>query len=217
MFNCTITKLEAAPLTQLSTAQRRIHQAALRLFAEKGATQLNVSDLAQEAGVARGTIYNNVENMEQLFQQVACQLSKEMHQRVSNSFADVEDPAERLANGIRFFVRRTHEEPHWGAFLSRFALSDASLREMFYSQATADVLKGLSTGRYRFPQSHLVSVISLIASSTLGSMLLVLEGIRTWRDAGSETAELTLRALGLPEEEARRLATLELPPLPAQD
>jgi AcrR family transcriptional regulator len=204
-------------LTQLSPAQRRIHQAAIRLFAEKGATQLNVSDLAQEAGVARGTIYNNVENMEQLFQQVASQLSKEMHQRVSQSFADMEDPAERLANGIRFFVRRTHEEPHWGAFLNRFALSNASLREMFYSQATADVLKGLATGRYRFPQSHLVSVISLIASATLGAMFLVLEGVKTWRDAGSETAELVLRALGVHEDEARQLASTELPPLPALD
>lgn len=204
-------------MTKLNPAQRRIHQAAIRLFAEKGATLVNVSELAQEAGVARGTIYNNVENMEQLFQQVASQLSKEMHQRVSSSFAGQEDPAERLANGIRFFVRRTHEEPHWGAFLNRFALSDASLREMFYSQATADVLKGLSIGRYRFPQSYLASVISLIASSTLGSMLLVLEGIKTWRDAGSETAELVLRALGVLEDEARRLATTELPPLPALD
>lgn len=217
MSNCSIPIPEAIPLTQLSPAQRRIHKAAVRLFAEKGATQLNVSDLAQEAGVARGTIYNNVDTMEQLFEQVAGQLSMEMHQRVSRSFADLEDPAERLANGIRFFVRRTHEEPHWGAFLNRFALSDAALREMFYSQATADVLKGLGTGRYRFPQSHLPSVLSLIASATLGSMLLVLEGIKTWREAGSETAELVLRALGIPDEEARQLATTELPPLPALD
>ncbi|MGP0173159.1 TetR/AcrR family transcriptional regulator [Pseudomonas sp. NCHU5208] len=191
--------------------------AAIRLFAEKGAAQLHVSDLAQEAGVARGTIYNNVDNMDQLFQQVASQLSKEMHQRVNNSFVGLEDPAARLANGIRLFIRRAHEEPHWGAFLNRFAMSDASLREMVYSQATADVLKGLSTGRYRFAQSHLASAMSLIASSTLGAMLLVLEGIRTWRDAGSETAELVLRALGIAEDEARRLASVELPPLPALD
>ncbi|WAJ39702.1 helix-turn-helix domain containing protein [Pseudomonas sp. GOM7] len=204
-------------MTELSPAQRRIHMAAIRLFAEKGAAQLNVSDLAQEAGVARGTIYNNVENIDQLFQQVASQLSKEMHQRVNDSFAGLEDPAARLATGIRLFIRRAHEEPHWGAFLSRFALSDASLREMVYSQATADVLKGLSTGRYRFPQSHLASAISLIASATLGAMLLVREGIKTWRDAGSETAELVLCALGITVDEARRLASADLPPLPALD
>ncbi|MGI0549940.1 TetR/AcrR family transcriptional regulator [Pseudomonas aeruginosa] len=201
----------------LNPVQRRIHQAALRLFAEKGVSQVNISDLAQEAGVARGTIYNNVENIEQLFRQVASQLSKEMHLRVSKSFADLQDPAERLANGIRFFIRRTHEEPQWGAFLNRFAMSDAALREMFYSQATTDLLSGLQGGRYRFRQEQLVAVISLVASATLGAMFLVIEGLKTWREAGSDTAELVLRSLGIDEAEARRLATTDLPPLPSLD
>ncbi|MDH0291900.1 TetR/AcrR family transcriptional regulator [Pseudomonas sp. GD04087] len=204
-------------MEDLNPVQRRIHQAALRLFAEKGISQVNISDLAQEAGVARGTVYNNVENIEQLFRQVASQLSKEMHQRVSRSFAELQDPAERLANGIRFFIRRTHEEPQWGAFLNRFAMSDSALREMFYSQATTDLLSGLQGGRYRFRQEQLVTVISLLASATLGAMFLVIEGLKTWRDAGSDTAELVLRALGVEEAEARRLATLDLPPLAARD
>jgi hypothetical protein len=42
----------------------------------------------------------------------------------------------------------------------------------------------------------------------------VLDGYRGWREAGSETAELVLRALGLAPEEARELANAELPPLP---
>lgn len=217
MSNWVKLILEVIPLTQLSPAQRRIYQAAVRLFAEKGATQLNVSDLAHEAGVARGTIYNNVDAMEQLFERVAGQLSVEMHQRISSSIVSLEDPAERLASGIRFFVRRAHEDPHWGAFLNRFALSHAVLREMFYSQATIDVLEGLRIGRYHFPQSQLASVLSLICSATLGSMLLVLEGIKTWREAGSEAAELILRALGMPEDEARQLATTELASLPVLD
>ncbi|MEN0107705.1 MAG: TetR/AcrR family transcriptional regulator [Pseudomonas sp.] len=201
----------------LNPAQRRIHLAAMRLFAEKGVTQLSISDLAQEAGVARGTIYNNVDTMEQLFEQIARQLSQEMHERVSASFVGLDDPAQRLALGVRFFIRRTHDEPQWGAFLNRFALSTGSLRELFYSQATADVLKGLSMGRYRFRQEQLASVISLIAAATLGAMMLVSEGIKTWRQAGSDTVELLLAALGLAPEQALALATAELPPLPVLD
>jgi len=48
----------------------------------------------------------------------------------------------------------------------------------------------------------------------LGAIYLVREGLRTWRDAGSDCAELVLRALGLSEEQARALATAELLPLP---
>lgn len=201
-------------MESMNPVQRRIHQAALRLFAEKGISQVNISDLAQEAGVARGTIYNNVETMDKLFEQVASQLSADMHQRVKKSIDNLEDPAQRLANGIRLFIRRTHEEPHWGAFLSRFALSNSALREMFSSQAVPDLIHGLSLGRYQFRQEQMVTVISFIASSVLGAMFLVLEGLKTWREAGTDTAELILRALGVSIEDARVLATVELPPLP---
>jgi hypothetical protein len=88
---------------------------------------------------------------------------------------------------------------------------------MFSSQATTDLLSGLSSGRYRFQQEQLLSVMTLISSSVLGSIFLVLEGHRTWRESGSDTAELVLRALGVPSEEARALATKELPALPSLD
>src|SRR5664279_4428240 len=91
------------------TAETRIHDAALRIFAEKGVTQLTVSELAEEAGVARGTVYNNLGSTDALFEEVAAGLANEMHRRVVSSFAEIDDPAQRLANGIRFFVRRAHE------------------------------------------------------------------------------------------------------------
>nr|WP_232374296.1 TetR/AcrR family transcriptional regulator [Pseudomonas chlororaphis] len=201
----------------MNPTQRRIHQAAFRLFAEKGTSQVNILDLAQEAGVARGTVYSNVESMEGLFEAVASHLAREMHERVKQSFNDLSDPAQRLANGIRFFIRRAHEEPHWGAFIYKFAMSNDSLRGMFASQATTDLLNGLATGRYLFQQAQLLSVLTLISSSVLGSIFLVLEGHRTWRESGVDTAELVLRALGVPFEEARTLATVELPALPPID
>ncbi|KIH82970.1 TetR/AcrR family transcriptional regulator [Pseudomonas batumici] len=204
-------------MESLNPVQRRIHQAALRLFAERGAIDVSISDLALEAGVARGTIYSNVKSMEQLFEAVAAHLSAEMHERVNKSFETLTHPAHRLANGIRFFIRRTHEEPQWGTFIHRFAMSNASLREMFASQATKDLLEGLAGGCYSFREEQLLSVITLISSSVLGAMFLVLEGHRTWRDAGADTAEFVLRALGVPAQEAGRLATEELPALLALD
>ncbi|MEZ5501348.1 MAG: hypothetical protein R3E50_01360 [Halioglobus sp.] len=48
----------------------------------------------------------------------------------------------------------------------------------------------------------------------LGACLLVQEGYRGWREAGSESAQLILRALGIAPEEARELANTELPELP---
>ena len=105
------------------TARTRIYKAAVRLFAENGDGDVNVSDLAGAAGIARGTIYNNIKDPENLFGEVATALSHEMIVRTEATMRDVADPAERIATGLRLFLRRTHEEHDWGRFLVRFSLS----------------------------------------------------------------------------------------------
>jgi len=195
----------------LTAAQRRLQRAALQLFAEKGVTRVTVSELAEVAGMARGTVYNNVSDPDALFSQVAAQLSAEMTERIESSVGQIRDPALKLANGIRYFTKRAHEDPHWGRFICRFALSAVSLQEIWTGQAVKDLLEGLEKGRYVFQQDQLASVVSLVMGAVLGSITLVLEGRKTWRDAGSDAAEFVLAAIGVPREDARALARLELP------
>src|SRR5271166_3319177 len=130
--------------------QVRIYEGAVRLFAQRGTTRVNVSELAQAAGVARGTIYNNVANLESLFEEVATALADEMHSRVYLSFQTIRDPAHRLGCGIRLFVRRAHDEAEWGRFIVRFALTTASLRSMLSGQPARDLEDGFESGRYQF-------------------------------------------------------------------
>lgn len=201
------------PAEPVSPVLKRIHQAALRLFAETGATQVSVSELAQAAGVARGTIYNNLPAPEALFQVIASELGEEMHQRVLASFAPADSPPQRLANGVRFFIRRTHEEPDWGRFLCRFAFSSESMHITINSPLAQEIVAGTQAGYFHLQPQQSLAAVALIGGSVLSSMLLVREGLRTWRDAGADCAELLLRALGVPADEARRLAVSELPPL----
>jgi AcrR family transcriptional regulator len=200
-------------MTKLSGAQRRIHEAALRLFAKKGATEVSVSELAEEAGVARGTIYNNLESPEKLFQQVAAQLADEMDERVAASYVGIEDPALRITVGIRLYVRRAHEEPHWGRFLLNFAYTNDSLRKIWTGPPMRDLMQGLQTRRFDLRPEQAPSGLGAIAGLTMSAILAVVEGLKTWRDAGSDAAELSMRALGIAREEALRIANGELPPL----
>ena len=150
--------------------------------------QVNVSELATYAGIARGTIYNNLTSTETLFEDVAARLGIEMLERVVASFGTVEAPAHRLANGIRFFVLRAHEERHWGRFVMRFSFSSEALRGMLNGPPAEDLLRGLAAGRYDFDQAKLVAATSMIAGATLTAMFTVLDGVLTWRDAGSDAA-----------------------------
>lgn len=192
-----------------SAAQQRIYQAALKLFALKGSTELNVSELAAEAGVARGTIYNHVTAIDELFKEVADVLASEMNQRILLSFRQQPDPDIKLANGIRLYVKRAHDEPYWGLFVSRFAFS-SELRRLGAGAPMKILMDGIAHGRYSMRPDQLSSSVILMGSSVVGAMYLVREGLRTWRDAGSDCAEMVLRALGLPPERARAIAQAPL-------
>ena len=204
-------------MTSVSNSQHLIYRAAMQLFAERGAMQINIKDLAQAAGVARGTVYNNLSNPEHLFEDVAANLALEMNERVIRSFGDIDDPALRLATGIRLYVRRAHDDPPWGRFLSRFGFSVISLQDLWNEQPLKDLQAGIESGRYSIRREQLASAVSFVAGSTLGAVYLVLEGIKTWRDAGSDAAELTLVSLGLQRHEARSLSSADLPALTASD
>ena len=193
---------------------QRISDAAIRLFIEKGTTQLTISELAQEANVARGTLYRNIESVEALFDRIVADLSTDLHQRVSASFAGIDDPAARLATGVRLWVRYTHENPTIGRFAVKFGLSEETLRTFITGPPTSDIEDAIAAGRYAISPSSINSVTSLVLGATFSAMWMVLEGHQTWREAGSSTAELLLRALGIDPAEAHEISMADLPRLP---
>jgi AcrR family transcriptional regulator len=163
--------------------------------------------------VARGTVYNNLGGTDGLFEQVAAQLVREMTIRVTRSMEEVDDLALRLAFGIRHYLRRAHEEPHWGRFVNRFGISDTALQTLWSTDPVGNLTEGIEAGRYLITREQLPSAVAMLAGTVLAAMLPVLEGRRTWRDVGTEIAQLLLVALGIPRDEARELAMRELPPL----
>jgi len=172
---------------------------------------VNVSDLAFSARVARGTVYNNRQaSIKDVFEDTVSRLSAEMHERVNRTNSSIDDPVQRLANGMRFFVRRAYEEPDWGAFIVRFGMNDESLRQMWHGQPRKDIAHGIAAGDYKLLPGQLPSAIMMVGSNTLGAMFLVLHGHRSWRAAGSDATELTLRAFGVRPQRAKAAATADL-------
>jgi AcrR family transcriptional regulator len=200
---------------RVTSTERRISDAAVRLFTEKGATEVTISELATEAGVARGTLYRNFDSTEQLFEKVLADFCDDMHERVMRTFVGVDDAAVRLATGVRLWVRFAHENPSMGRFTVRFALTEQSLRAMFTGPPMRDVSAGIATGRYHVDKSMTPGIASLIIGATVSAMWMVLEGHQTWREAGSSTAGLLLRALGIDPDEAQKISTADLPTLSA--
>ncbi|MGR3321545.1 MAG: TetR/AcrR family transcriptional regulator [Pseudooceanicola sp.] len=198
----------------MNTATLRIHQAAMRLFADQGGTNVAVSDLAREAGLSRGTIYNNLSDPAALFESVCATVAEEFEASLLEATASMSDPAEKIAAAIRLCIRRVHEDPHWGRFIARYAMLEPMLGS-FWGRMPADELRrGLVSGRFTFHRDQVASITATAGGATFGAMTLVLDGHRTWRQAGSDTAEIVLRGLGIDRAEARTITQTELDPLP---
>lgn len=195
-------------------AQARITETALRLFASRGSAQITVSELAAAAGVARGTIYNNFAAPDALFEEIAARLANDAHQQILKISQSVKDPAERVSIGIRFFVKQAQEQPDWGRFMLRFAMSHAVLQDVWAGQPALDLKEGQVSGRFQFSPQQELSFPTMLAGVVLAAIVLVVEGHKAWREAGCDAVEFVLRALGVEADEARRIATFDLQALP---
>jgi AcrR family transcriptional regulator len=163
--------------------------------------------------MARGTVYNNIKDPENLFGEIASALSHEMMVRTEATIGELGDPAERIATGLRLFIRRAHEEHDWGRFLVRFALSHAALRGMMLEPPARDIRNAMLAGRFKIDEAKIPILVTMLAGATMATMNAVIRGDQAWREAGSNTAELFLRAGGLSVAEARRVSRTELAPL----
>jgi hypothetical protein len=95
----------------------------------------------------------------------------------------------------------------------KFGLSEESLRGVLSGPPMRDISAGLAAGRYHIGELSIDSIASLIVGATVSAMWMVFEGHQTWREAGSSTAELVLRAMGIEPTEAREISMTELPRL----
>lgn len=191
--------------------QRRLHDAALKLFVETGSQHLNVSDLAREAGVVRGTVYNNLEDPEHLFDQVAQQVVDGMNERIAKRLKGIEDPAEQYSITLRAPLQRVMDEPVWGRFLVQFAIANPILNSFWRGYPAKAIAKGIETERFELQADEAEAFLAQGAGATFALMIMVLNGEKTWRAAGEELVFWQLRALGLAIEDAREISLRELP------
>ncbi|WP_323785066.1 TetR/AcrR family transcriptional regulator [Thalassovita sp.] len=201
----------------MKNVKSRIIHAAMRLFAEQGAMQIAVSDLAKAASLSRGTIYNNVEHPETLFHITCGMLFEELRSCIRSGLKTNDDPALNISVLIRQMIRRVHDEPDWGRFVALFAMTEPQLGAVWAREPADIIRKGVKSGRFDVPVDQIPSVTTLGGGAMMGSASQVLSGAVTWRKSGSEIAELYLRALGIGRGEAHRLARVDFDPLPQLD
>lgn len=184
--------------------------AAVRVFAKKGAGAAAIHEIAAEAGVANGTFYNYFRTREALLEATSLRLAGRLHEAIATSRAVVDDPAERMAIGCRRFVGHAAHDPVWAAALLRVWHSTPTPSLTAADPLLADLRTGRRRGRFRFADERVA--LDLVQGTVLAGMRSVLEGRAAARHA-SAIAAAVLRGLGVEPAEADAIAARPLPPL----
>ena len=188
--------------------------AAVRVFARKGAGAAAIHEIAAEAGVANGTFYNYFRTREALLEATSLRLAGRLHVAVAASRAAVDDPAERVAIGCRRFVLQARHDSVWAAALLRVWHSTPTVSLTAADPLLADLRAGCRRGRFRYPSE--TAALDLVQGTVLAGMRSVLEA-RAAAPHATAVATLLLRALGVAAAEAETIAARPLPPLVEQD
>lgn len=82
-----------------------------RILADRGTTEVAVQDITDEAGVGLGSFYNHFTTKSELFEAAVFDLLDAFAAGIDAARADVQDPAELVAIGIRSTCRLAATRP----------------------------------------------------------------------------------------------------------
>ena len=99
----------ATPDRRNGDKRTRITEAAIEVFAEKGFRQARVSDVAQRAGVADGTIYLYFKNKDDLLLSVFEEKMDQLLEGLGQALDGVDDPVERIRRFTHFHFSQVRD------------------------------------------------------------------------------------------------------------
>jgi AcrR family transcriptional regulator len=94
-------------------ARRRILEAARKLFLERGFEAANLDEVAQRAGVAKGTIYRYFDSKAELYVEVLVWNADAFVERMRHTLDPSLSPREQVMQTGRFYVRHYAEHPEY--------------------------------------------------------------------------------------------------------
>jgi AcrR family transcriptional regulator len=97
----------------LLARREEILDAATELFAEHGYSDAVTQALAERLQVGKGTLYRHFPSKRELFLAAADRVMHRVRERVDASIDGIEDPLERITEGIRSFLAFFAEHPEF--------------------------------------------------------------------------------------------------------
>ncbi|MCR3722620.1 MULTISPECIES: TetR/AcrR family transcriptional regulator [Prauserella salsuginis group] len=98
-------------------ARRRLVEAAIACIGRTDVSKISLSDVANEAGVTRQTVYRYFPSLSEILRAVGQAGADEFAERMQQHLAACESPAEAAVESVVFAVRTVPDEPYMGLLL----------------------------------------------------------------------------------------------------
>lgn len=174
-------------------------------FLAENRTAVSALEVTQAADVGAGTLYNHFASKDDLFEAAVLDAIERHGALMDRLTADVDDPAVVFAQSFRLTGRLHRRRPTLSKVLLNRGTRLVGSPEGLAPRALRDITAGIQSGRFSEADPHLVLAI------TAGSMLCLAQLLHDDPDrddveATDRIAEDLLRMLGLPADEAARIA-----------
>lgn len=189
----------------------RLLKAAHKLMSERGVTEVNITDITDEADLGTGTFYNYFSSRDEIFEVVAEESLNYVGDALDRSVSPLADPAEVWSGSLRHLVCYALTEQVWGWFFVRMGPTHPVLLRSFGHRARRDLERGRAEGRFQ------IDDVDLAVACTFGALIAAVQhGLTSPEDVAvhaSRFAKAMLRMAGVAPEEATHIAELPLPEL----
>lgn len=187
----------------------RLIESAILVFAEKGAAASVIQEVVAAAGVAQGTFYNYFRTNEELLAAVIETLNNEIMTIIETVVGTIENPANRLATGLRLYLHSAQNYPVLARFIDSVKLEFIDSNSSLHSLLPPDIQEGID--KLFFAETKMDVALDLIAGTMFAAVKHIVNGAE--QKYPEYIVEVILRGLGVPPVEARTIVANPLIPL----
>ena len=188
----------------------RLMDAAVGVFARDGFEGASVNEIARAADVVNGTFYLHFKDKNDIAAAVASGIAADVTRQLDAAMTNIDDAIERVSCATRRFIEFSSAQTEWGLALWRAIWFFPELRGNVVNYLRADLLRGRRQGAFT------VEIDGFLIDTFIAMMTAALFGRlhgTVGPEAGSKTAELQLRMLGVSPKRAKAAAWRKLPSL----
>lgn len=188
----------------------KIISATEQLIESRPLDELTIAEITHAADVGHGTFYLHFKSKYELAVPIIFQHTLEWDQTLQPLISKIADPAGAVAFSGRHMARLIVADPLWRWFLQESGVPTDDVRAILGRFVIRDIEKGFESGRFQAPEPELamnfvfggvVSVLSMIVEASEPNLHI------------DQAIELMLRTLGVPIDEAKKIAHRPLKPL----